>query len=121
MPLPQSLRLVASGLSDACVSHVVRELASDIESGRSLTESPTRRAHLPAVLAQSLAWGDSSQALADSLRTAAEMIESQARVRAEFTTRAAPPITMIMIVISLGFIVTALILPMFKLITELSG
>ena len=120
-PLPAALQLAGDAVRDAEIADAARELARDVEAGRSLTESETRRSRFPGGLAQSLQWGEGTQSLAESLRTAAEMLEGQAMIHSEFVFRVAPPITMIFIVIVLAFVVTGLFMPLIKLITELSG
>ena len=80
---------------DAEVADAARQLAREIEAGRSLADSQTRRSRFPAGLAQSLQLGEDAQSLAESLRAAAEMLEGQAMIHSEFVFRAAPPLTMI--------------------------
>ncbi|MBI3466105.1 MAG: type II secretion system F family protein [Planctomycetes bacterium] len=121
LPLPAALRLAGGGVRDAEVADAAQELAREVEGGRSLAESETRRTRFPGGLAHSLQWGEGSQSLAESLRTAAEMLESQAMVHAELVFRTAPPLTMIVIVVFLGFVVTALFMPLLNLISSLSG
>lgn len=119
--LPVALRLAGNGVRDAEVTDAAHEMAREIEAGQSLTESQTRRSRFPGGLAQSLQWGESSHSLAESLRTAAEMLEGQAMIHSEFVLRVAPPMTMILVVVLLGFVVTGLFMPLIKLITGLSG
>ena len=49
------------------------------------------------------------------------MLESRAMIHSEFMFRVAPPLTMIVIVSVLAFVVTGLFMPLIKLISELSG
>jgi type II secretory pathway component PulF len=121
LPLPTALQLAGGGVADAEVADAARQLAREIESGRPLAECQTRYARFPAALAQGLQMGEDSQALAESLRAAAEMMEGQAMIHSEFVFRAAPPLTMFFIVAALGYIVVGLFMPLIKLITELSG
>lgn len=121
LPLPDALRLAGDGVADEEVADAARQLAREIEAGRTLAESEARQARFPAGLAQSLQWGENSRSLAESLRAAAEMLEGQALIHSEFVFRAAPPLTMIFIVIVLAYIVLGLFMPLIKLITELSG
>ena len=121
LPLPAALRMAGGGVGDAEVCDAAQALAREVEGGRSLAESETRRTRFLGGLGHSLQWGEGTQSLAESLRTAAEMLESQAMVHAELLLRIAPPLTMIMIVVLLGFVVTALFMPLLKLINSLSG
>jgi type II secretory pathway component PulF len=121
LPLPLALQLAGAGVADAEVADAARQLAREIEAGRSLADSQTRRSRFPAGLAQSLQLGEDAQSLAESLRAAAEMLEGQAMIHSEFVFRAAPPLTMIFIVTVLAYIVLGLFMPLIKLITELSG
>ncbi len=121
LPLPAALKLAGDGVGDAEIADAANHVAREIEAGRSLAESDARRSRFPAGLAQSLQWSEGTQSLAESLRSAAEMSEGQAMIHAEFVLRAAPPLTMIFILVLLGFIVIGLFMPLIKLITELSG
>jgi general secretion pathway protein F len=121
LPLPEALRLAGGGVRDSDIADAASQLATEVEAGLSLTESRTRRSRFPAGLAQSLQWGQSSQSLAESLRTAADMLEGQALISAEFVFRLAPPLTMILIVTVLGFVLTGLFAPLMTLIHELSS
>ena len=121
LPLPAALRLAGTGVRDAEVADAAAAMAREVEAGQSLTESATRKSRFPGGVAQSLQWGESSQALAESLRTAAEMLEGRAMLHAEFVFRVAPPLMMILIVLLLGYVVVALFLPLLNIMTQISG
>ena len=65
LPLPAALRLAGDGVGDAEVADAAGELAREVEAGRSLAESESRRSRFPEGLAQSFQWGESSQSLAE--------------------------------------------------------
>jgi type II secretory pathway component PulF len=120
IPLPVALRLAAGGIRDADVAEVAHAMATEIESGLSLADSRTRRERVPVFLAQSL-HEDGTESLADSLRTAAELLQNQASIQTEFVIQATPPVTMILIVVTLGFVVFSLLLPLINLIDHLAS
>jgi general secretion pathway protein F len=121
LPLPTALRLAGGGVQDAEVADAASQMACEVEAGCSLAASETRRHRFPGGLAQSLQWGESAHSLAESLCTAAEMLEGKATLHAEFLFRVAPPLTMILLVFLLGFVVMALFLPIIGIINALSG
>ena len=121
LPLPLALKLAGGGVRDDEIADAAGQLACEVESGCSPAESETRRRRFPGGLAQSLQWGSGTQSLAESLRTAAEMLEGRVMLHAEFVFRVAPPLTMILILLLLSFVVLAMFLPLFSLLNALSG
>jgi len=120
VPLAESLRLTADGVTDAYVSDQFRQLAARIEQGRSLTMSLVDLRSLPLSIVPFVHWGERNNLLADGLRSAAEMIEARLRLRTDVLLQIIPPMIFLGIGVMLANAVIALFLPLISLIQGLS-
>jgi general secretion pathway protein F len=68
-----------------------------------------------------LAWAEQHRNLADSLHLAGDMYEARARSQAGFAALLFGALTLIFVVFGFGMTVISLFLPMFTLISRLSG
>jgi type II secretory pathway component PulF len=89
--LPDALRLTASGLYDANLAGVCRELANEVEQGRDLALLIALSPRLPASLAPLVRWGQISGRLDEAFESAAEMFEGRVRLRASLLRTVLPP------------------------------
>ena len=119
--LPDALRVTAGGLRDANLAQGCRCVADEVEHGRALSESMAARRQFPASLIPVIQWGQRAPALGDAFRAAAEMFEGRVRSQGTFMETMLLPIMFMVIMIFVGFFVIAMFLPLFSLITTLSG
>jgi type II secretory pathway component PulF len=120
VPLAESLRLTADGVSDAYVGDQCRLLAGRVEQGRSLTMSLVDLRSLPLSIVPFVHWGERQNLLAEGLRSAAEMIEGRLRLRTDVLLQILPPLIFLAIGVMLANAVIALFLPLISLIQGLS-
>jgi type II secretory pathway component PulF len=66
-------------------------------------------------------WGQKAPALPDAFRAAAEMFEGRVRSHGTLLESMLLPIMFLVTIVFVGFVVTALFLPLISLITNLSG
>ena len=118
--LPDALRLSAAGLRDSNLARGCRRVADDVEKGRALCESMAARRQFPASLIPLVQWGQQAPALADAFRAAAEMFEGRVRSQGNMLDFILLPIIFLAIVISVGFFVIAMFLPLISLVVKLS-
>ncbi len=121
VPLPEALRLAATGIPDAYLASGCRRVADEVESGRRLSESLTDQSQFPASMIPLIQWGEQAPALDDSFRAVAEMFEGRVQTHGVFLEAVMVPITFFVIVLVVGLFTTALFMPLFQLVTGLSG
>jgi type IV pilus assembly protein PilC len=119
-PLPAALRMTASGLKDPAVADACRRSAQAASEGRSLSDCVVREREFPWALAPIVAWGERLSLLPSALRTAAEMFRARTEFREQFLGVVLPPFTFVFIAMVIGYVVTALFMPLIKLIQTLS-
>jgi type II secretory pathway component PulF len=120
IPLPEALRLTAGGILDAYVAHQCRTLAEQVAQGTSLTMALVRLRTLPLSIVPLVHWGEDQDTLAESLRSAAEMISRRLDMRANLLVQILPPILIVAVGLTIASGVISLFLPMFSLIQGLS-
>jgi general secretion pathway protein F len=120
LALPRALELAADGLGDAAVAAACRQVAVDVAAGRSFAESCADRAPFPPTLRPILAWGESSNSLAEALLTAGDMFEGRVRVQAALVETILPPIAFLFIAAAVLFLTFAVYSPMLHVLESLS-
>lgn len=120
MPLLDALRFSADGVSNANVTQVSQSLADGVARGRSLSQAMASERQVPATLVPLVHWGEQAGALEDSLELSCEMLEDRVRMRAFWLHAALPPVLFISIGCAVLAVVTALFLPLIKLISSLT-
>jgi type II secretory pathway component PulF len=119
--LPDALRVTAAGLRNANLAQGCRGVADDVENGHILYQSMAARRQFPASLIPVIEWGQRAPALADAFRAAAEMFEGRVRSQGTLLQTMLLPIMFLAILISVGFFVVAMFLPLISLVQALSS
>jgi type II secretory pathway component PulF len=97
IPLSEALRLTADSSSDPFIGEQCRTLASRVDGGTSLTMAFIRLRTLPLSIAPLIHWGERHGTLAESLRSAAEMIEGRISMRSNVLIQIIPPILLVFV------------------------
>jgi type II secretory pathway component PulF len=121
VPLPDALRLTATGLRDASLARGCVRAADEVQNGGSLGESLAARRQFPASLIPLVQWGERGHALADAFRAAAEMFEGRCRSQSTLLQALLLPIMLLAIFTAAGLFIGATMLPLISLIQRLSG
>ncbi len=121
VPLPDALRLTATGLRDASLARGCVRAADDVQNGGSLGESLAARRQFPASLIPLVQWGERGHALADAFRSAAEMFEGRCRSQSTLLQALLLPIMLLVIFTAAGLFILTTMLPLISLIQRLSG
>lgn len=119
VPLPEALRLTGGGISDAYIGDQCRALAKRTEQGTPLWAALVELRTLPLSIVPLMHWGEEQGALAEALRTAAEMLEGRLRVRSGLLVLILPPAVFILVG-TVAASMIALVIPMIALIQGLS-
>jgi general secretion pathway protein F len=121
MPLTTALPLAGEGVRDADLAATGRAIARDLEAGGALIPAIVRWRLLPRGFTRILAWAEGHQALPEALHMAGEMFEARARAQAAFVGIFCLVVAVVSLILGVGFLVVALYLPLFQLISVLSG
>jgi type II secretory pathway component PulF len=121
LPAPEALRLASSGVNDALMAVEGLRLARATSQGRGIADSLAEIGTLPAPIVPIVRWGEQSGTLAEAFTSVAEMYENRIRLRSALARAILPPITFILVAITVLWLVNALFGPLIELITSLSG
>ena len=78
LPLPEALRLTGEGVQDSDIDASCRLMASQVESGRSLSQAMEKVRLFPAGLPRLVRWAENQESLPEVLHMAGAMFESAA-------------------------------------------
>lgn len=118
--LPEALRLAASGVQHAYLSHVSLQLAEGSQRGQSLSDLLSSQRRLPASLVPLLRWGEQIGAMPDALAAVTELSSRRAMIRSTLLRSLLPPLLFMAIASAVLFVVVALFMPLMNLIQGLS-
>jgi type II secretory pathway component PulF len=121
MTLPASLGLAATGVNDPLVAAEGQQISRAIGYGRQLGDALRTSPDMPASLGPLVQWGETHGALPDAFRTAGEMFENRVKLRSALLQSILPPIAFIVVMLVALFLVSAMFMPLIKLITDFSG
>ncbi len=121
MPLPEALELAGQGVNDPALAKTGMELRRSVEHGRTLSESLVLWPSCPAGLREVLDGSEDRGDLSPSLHMAGDMFEARAQAQASFASTLIAVFTVLFVVWGIGFVITALYMPMINLISRLSG
>ena len=120
LPLPEALRLTGEGVQDADVDASCRRMASQVESGRSLSQAMEKVRLFPAGLPRLVRWAEKQEGLPEVLHMAGAMFESRCRSYSTFVGTVLN-VFCVLLVFQMVLFIPALFLPLITLISRLSG
>jgi type II secretory pathway component PulF len=120
LPLPEALRLTGEGVDDADINAACGVLASQVESGRSLSQSMSERVLFPVGLHRLLRWAETQRSLPEILHMAGAMLEARARSQSTFVGIVLNFLC-VLLIFSMALVVPALVVPLIQLISGLAG
>jgi type II secretory pathway component PulF len=120
LPLPEALRLTGEGVQDSDVDASCRQMANQVESGRSLSQAMEKVWLFPVGLPRLVRWAENHESLPEVLHMAGSMFESRGRSYSTFVGTVLNVIC-VLLVFQMALVVPALFLPLISLISMLSG
>ena len=127
LPLPQALEIAGRGCQDGNLRYASLRAAESVRSGMTLSEALAARREFPQSMVPMLRWGEqaagsdrATSALADALRTAAEMFEGRLEAQLGLLRAVVPPLAFLFVVWSAAFLMSAALLPMVSLFRKLT-
>lgn len=113
-----ALRIVADTLGSRIFGDSIRQVATKVEKGVSLAEAIGYIEEFPVVLSRMISVGEQTGKMDDVLTRLAVYYESESATKVKALTTAIEPLIMIMMGIGVGFLVAAVILPIYHLTSQ---
>ena len=120
-PAPEALQLAGGGAGDANLAAESTRMAKSVAAGQSLADSLAASRQFPASLVPIVQWGEETGGLPEAFRTAGDMFESRAQMRASLLQSALPPIMFVVIALVAIFLLNSLYMQFFFLIRVLTS
>lgn len=132
LPLPQALELAGRGCQDARLAGAARKVSAGVRRGATLSDALVARRQFPQSLVPMVRWGEQaaggqaaggqvpSTALADALRTAAEMFDGRMEAQLGLLRAVVPPLTFLLVFWGSAFLMSSTLLPLISLIEKLT-
>lgn len=120
VPLLSALQIARSASSNIKIMESVQSMIDGVQAGRDLSSVMTDTAIYPAIARQMVAAGEKSGRLAEMLLWVADDAESNVAARLQTLTSLLEPIMILVLGGLVGFVVIAIILPIFEM-SSLAG
>jgi type II secretory pathway component PulF len=120
IPLPAAVPLAGGGSRDSDLAAACDEASRRLGRGFAFHESIRGLRQFPPGLGPIVQWGEESPALAEALWTAAEMFDGHVQSRLTLLRTVAPPVTFVMVVGSVFFLISGALSPLVTLIDSLT-
>lgn len=118
IPILDALNIVANTLGSRVYSAAIRQAAVYVEKGVSLAEAITRLEMFPPILSQMISVGEETGKLDSVLAKLATFYESESEIKIKALTSAIEPLIMIIMGVGVGFLVIAVIMPIYNLTSQ---
>lgn len=121
VPLIQSLNLVSNTANNWLISQAIDEAVTDMENGRSFSDSINKFEMFPPMVKNMITVGESSGAMGTMLATVAEFYDEEVKEASENLTSAIEPLLILILGVLIGGMLFALYMPMFSLFNAMSS
>ncbi|WP_422930353.1 type II secretion system F family protein [Singulisphaera sp. PoT] len=121
VPLEKALTTAGGGIDDGAIATASRSVAAEVAAGRPLAEALQARAIFPSGFEKILGWAEERQGLPEALHMVGEMIFARAHAESEFLASVCSILAMMAVLLGVSTMIIGLMLPLFSLITKLSG
>jgi len=116
--LMEALEIVARGMENVIYRDAVMVARQDVEKGKPLSQSLLRQAVFPELVSQMIAVGEETGRLDDVLQKLATYYESESEHAIKGLTTALEPIIMVVLGLGVGFLMVAIIMPIYGLTSQ---
>lgn len=121
VPILEGLDITAKTSGNAILENVVRQLRRSIEEGKTISEPMRLSKFFPAMVTQMVSVGETTGELDTMLTKVADYYEEEVDVVVANLLTILEPVMLVVLGVIVGGIVIAMYMPLFKLITVLSG
>jgi len=118
IPILDALQIVAGTLGSRVFGTEVKQAAVFVEKGIGLSEAIARIEVFPPILSQMVSVGEETGKLDEVLSKLAVYYESESEIKIKALTTAIEPLIMILMGIGVGFLVIAVIMPIYNLTSQ---
>lgn len=116
--LLEALDVVAGAINSAVYREQLKEVNKQVEKGVALSDAIARYENFPPILFQMVAVGEETGKLDEILSKISEYFEKESEYAIKNLTTAIEPMIMIVLGIGVGFIVVAIIMPIYSLTSQ---
>ncbi len=120
VPILEGLEITAKTAGNKVIEEAVMKTRVSISEGKTISEPLAATDVFPPMVTQMIAVGESTGALDAMLDKIADFYDEEVDIAVSNLTQMLEPMLMVFLGVSVGFIVIAMYMPMFKLIGELS-
>jgi type IV pilus assembly protein PilC len=120
MPLVEAVEQTGNAIADRSLARACRRVSRDLANGASLHECLHRSIYFDPALVAIVAWGEGQGLLPEALNLATGVFDERIEQFAAFLRRLLPPITMVVVVTVLFYLIVGLMVPLVSLIQSLS-
>lgn len=118
IPILDTLRIVSDTIGSKVYGAEVRQAAVMVEKGISLAEAVAQLEVFPPILAQMISVGEETGKLDEVLAKLASFYEGESEIKIKALTTAIEPMIMVIMGIGVGFLVIAVIMPIYNLTSQ---
>jgi type II secretory pathway component PulF len=115
LPALTALRATKATLGNKAMESVVEEVCDQVASGKTISEPMERSGYFPPLLTQIVGVGERSGRLPQMLGQAATVFEDRTETSIKVFTTVFPPMLVICAAMIVGFVITAILLPLLEL------
>ena len=116
--LLEAINIVAEAIDNAVYRQELTEAAKQVERGTSLSIAISRYEDFPPILHQMMSVGEETGKLDEILAKLAEYFEKESEYAVKNMTAAMEPLIMIVLAVGVGFMVVAIIMPIYSLTSQ---
>ena len=118
VPLVDSLKVIGEAAGNEIFRRGLEQAAEAVEKGSPLSEALSGNSAFPPIIAQMIATGEQTGKLDEILLNVSRYFETEAEQRVKGLTSAIEPLIMIVLGLGVGFLVIAIILPIYNLTSQ---
>ncbi len=113
-----AMRIVADAVDSKLIGDSIRETALKVEKGQPLSVVLSTREDYPPIIAQMLSVGEQTGKVDEILGRLADYFEGESEVAVKALTTAIEPLIMVVMGLGVGFLVMAVIMPIYSLTSQ---
>jgi len=118
VPLVDSLKVVADAAGNEIFRQGLERAADGVEKGLPLSEALSDNPAFPLIISQMIATGEKTGKLDEILLNVSRYFETESEQKVKGLTSAIEPLIMIVLGVGVGFLVIAIILPIYNLTSQ---
>jgi type IV pilus assembly protein PilC len=116
--LLEALDIVIGGIDNLVFRRAIEEARADVEKGQALSRSIEKSAVFPILLPQMIAVGEETGKMDDVLTKLATYYDRESEYAVKGLTTALEPLIMIVLGLGVGFLIVAIVLPIYNLTSQ---